>query len=57
MSKKCLWPWGHQFTKWEVTANLQKINRNNEPVKHGFQQQRTCEKCGRLELREVWGTI
>lgn len=59
------WPWMHRWTKWEVTekGNLRSMRdalglpiadwRKEPIIGHYILQQRSCERCGKMQIREV----
>jgi len=52
MSKRC-WPWSHQWTKWENREEAAPLMERGTTFRIGtlIVQLRTCENCGKLQLR------
>jgi hypothetical protein len=48
------WPWNHQWTKWRTLEVGELQNREKLVFGHYECQRRECEKCGKVERREVY---
>lgn len=52
------WPWTHRWTKWKEIARgdlfAERLSTGSQiPIGYFVEQQRECERCGKMQIREI----